>query len=178
MKFWKILLCSAVVLLGLVFLSQYSGIRPVREVFTFTVIDAPKPQVWRVLTDFGAYPQWNPFYTDIDGPCLPGSRLHIHVKLSEHTLSYSPRVLTVTPPDELAWKEQLLFKGLFYGEHHFSLETTEGGQTRLVQHDRYSGALVPLLTRMYQPQIENGFRRMNNALKKRAEQQGALAAQH
>jgi len=30
-------------------------------------IHASPQRVWQVLTDFGAYPQWNPFMTRADG---------------------------------------------------------------------------------------------------------------
>jgi uncharacterized protein YndB with AHSA1/START domain len=36
-------------------------------------IHASPQRVWQVLTDFGAYPQWNPFMTRADGPPTPAS---------------------------------------------------------------------------------------------------------
>jgi hypothetical protein len=147
----------------------------VREVFTFTTIDAPRQQVWQVLTNFAAYPQWNPFYTSIDGTCAAGSEIHLQVQLAERSLTYTSKIQTVTAPSELAWREEVLVPGLLDGEHRFALETTDSGQTRFVQHDTYSGALVPLVMGLYQAQAEFGFRRMNNALKKRAEQQDSSA---
>jgi hypothetical protein len=171
MKFIKIFLCTVLWILGLTLVYGISPIRPVREVFTFTTIDAPRQQVWQVLTNFGAYPQWNPFYTDIDGSCAVGAHLHVRVQLAERSLTYATRIQTVTPQSELTWSEEWMLPGLLDGEHRFALETTDSGQTRFVQHDTYSGALVPLVMGLYQSQAEFGFRRMNNALKKRAEQQ-------
>jgi hypothetical protein len=177
MKVVKVVLLSALVVLGLTLVYGISPIRPVREVFTFTTIDAPKQQVWQVLTNFSAYRQWNPFYTEIDGTCLVGARIHVQVQMEERILTYAPQIETVAPQSELAWTEQLILPGLFDGEHRFVLENTDGGQTRFVQHDRYSGALVPLLMKLYQPQAESGFRRMNDALKKRVEQESSINAQ-
>ncbi len=142
MKFLKVVLVSVLMVLGVAMVYGVSPIRPVREIFTFTTIDAPRQQVWQVLTNFGAYRQWNPFYTGIDGKCLAGEHLHVQVQLEEHTWSYAPEIQTVSPENELLWNEQLIVPGLFDGEHRFVLETTDSGQTRFVQHDRYSGALV------------------------------------
>jgi hypothetical protein len=163
--------------LGLTMIYGLSPIRPVREVFTYTTIDAPKEQVWQVLTNFNAYRQWNPFFTDIEGKCLEGARIHVQVQMEERTLNYAPEIQTVAPQGELAWSEQMMLPGLLDGEHRFVLESTDNGQTRFVQHDRYSGALVPLLMKLYQEETESGFRHMNDALKKRAEQETPVNAQ-
>ena len=111
----------------------------------------------------------------IDGTCAAGSEIHLQVQLAERSLTYTSKIQTVTAPSELAWREEVLVPGLLDGEHRFALETTDSGQTRFVQHDTYSGALVPLVMGLYQAQAEFCFRRMNNALKKRAEQQDSSA---
>jgi hypothetical protein len=175
MKFLKIALVAVVLVLVLAVIYGMSPIRPDREVFTFTMIDAPKEQVWQVLTNFGAYRQWNPLFTEIDGKCVAGARINVQVRMDERTMTYTPTIKSVKPQAELAWSEQLIVPGIFDGEHRFQLESTDNGQTRFVQHDHYSGALVPLLMEMYEAQAESGFRRMNDALKKRAEQAAADA---
>jgi hypothetical protein len=143
-------------------------------VFTVTTIDAPKQQVWQALTNFDAYHSWNPFYTLVAGRCLVGEHLHIVVQMEDRSLTYSPVIEKVEPQSELAWSEEWVLPGLFDGQHRFMLESTDSGQTRFVQHDRFSGTLVPLLMGLYEGQAEAGFRRMNDALKKRAEQSSPL----
>jgi uncharacterized protein YndB with AHSA1/START domain len=34
-------------------------------------IDAPPERVWQVLTDFGAFPEWNPFIRSIEASLKP-----------------------------------------------------------------------------------------------------------
>jgi hypothetical protein len=176
MKVLKVLLIIVLVIFGLMLAYGLSPIHPVRELFTYTTIDAPRPQVWQVLTNFAAYSQWNPFYTEIEGQCIQGARLHVKVQLEERSLTFTPDVKTLVPQSEMAWSEQLVVPGLLDGQHRFVLESNDSGQTRFVQHDTYSGALVPILMDLYQAQAENGFRRMNDALKKRVEQESALGA--
>ena len=170
MKAAKAILATVLMILGVTMLFGVSPIRPVRDIFTYTTIEAPKQQVWQVLTNFSDYGQWNPFYTAIEGKCLAGERIHVQVQMADRTLTYMPKIETVALQSELAWNEQPIVPGLFDGEHRFMLESTDGGQTRFVQHDRYSGALVPLFMELYQAEAETGFRRMNDALKKRAEE--------
>jgi len=177
MKALKLILLSVLMVLGLTMLYGVSRVSPVREVFTFTTINAPRQQVWQVLTNFSAYLQWNPIYTEIDGKCVAGAHLRVHVHMQEHTLTYTTQIHTVAAQNELAWSERLILPGLFDGEHRFLLESTDSGQTRFVQHDRYTGALVPLLMHLYEAQAEAGCRSMNDALKKRAEQESLANAQ-
>jgi uncharacterized protein YndB with AHSA1/START domain len=41
-------------------------------------IEAPPDVVWRVLTDFAAYPEWNPFIVRIGGDLTVGQVLDLH----------------------------------------------------------------------------------------------------
>lgn len=170
MKALKFIVIAMLMVVATAVLYGISPIRPVREVFTFTTIDAPDQQVWPVLTNFGAYRQWNPFFTEIDGRCVTGERLHVQAQMQDRTIRFSPVLRKVSPSEELDWSERSVLPGLFDGRHQFVLERMDGGQTRLVQHATYSGALAPLLMDFYESDIENGFRKVNEAIKKRVEQ--------
>lgn len=41
-----------------------------REIDTEIFIDASAESVWHVLTDFAAYPDWNPFIRTIEGQAI------------------------------------------------------------------------------------------------------------
>jgi len=43
-------------------------------------IHATPQQIWQILTDFDAYPQWNPFMTRAAGTPHPGQRLRIRLQ--------------------------------------------------------------------------------------------------
>jgi hypothetical protein len=47
---------------------------------------------------------------------------------------------------ELRWLGHLLLPGLVVGEHGLALEPLEGGRSRFIQSERFSGLLVGLLT--------------------------------
>jgi len=58
--------------------------------------------------------------------------------------------------------------GVFDGEHRFAIEPTAGG-SRLIQEGRFTGVLVPLLTKGLRKRTLPAFEQMNEAVKERAE---------
>ena len=140
-----------------------------RELRTEIVIHAAPERVWGVLTDFAAYPEWNPFVRRISGEPALGSRLEVRIEPpGSRALTFKPTVVACEPGRELAWLGRLLVRGLFDGEHHFELHSAEGGSTRLVQREEFRGLLVPLAGGGLE-RTRRGFEAMNEALKQRAE---------
>ena len=59
-------------------------------------IDARPERVWEVLTDFGAYPEWNPFIVRADGTPAEGSRLTVRMQpVGARGVTLTPTVLEV-----------------------------------------------------------------------------------
>lgn len=140
-----------------------------KQLKTEIVIQARPEAVWAVLTDFEAFPAWNPFITSISGPQQVGGRLSVTIRPpGGQAMKFKPRVLTFDENRELRWKGQLLFPGLFDGEHYFLLQETADGQTRLTQGENFSGLLVGLFGRVL-ARTEQGFEAMNQALKRKCE---------
>jgi hypothetical protein len=132
-------------------------------------IDAPPERVWRVLTDFDAYPEWNPFIRSIEGDPEVGSRLRVRIEPpGSRGMTFKPTVQAAEPARELRWLGRLFVPGLMDGEHRLALEPLDGGRSRFIQSERFSGVLVGLLGRMLAA-TEQGFKQMNEALKRRAE---------
>ena len=134
-------------------------------------IAATADKTWRVLSDFSAYPSWNPFIRSISGEQITGSRLDVTIQPDGgKPMSFKPMLLVFEPRKELRWKGRVLMPGLFDGEHYFQLTETSPGRVHLTQGERFSGVLVPLLMRgSMLAGTERGFAAMNKALKARAE---------
>jgi len=133
-------------------------------------INASGERVWRVLTDFGAYGEWNPFITSISGQVKQGARLKVRVQPpGGRGMTFRPTVLAADPNRELRWVGRLLLPGIFEGEHAFLITPLENGRVRLRQQETFRGLLVPLLRRLLDGQTRAGFEAMNRALKERAE---------
>jgi hypothetical protein len=134
-------------------------------------IEAPAARVWTILTDFAAYPAWNPFVRSISGPKEAGATLAVTVQpAGGRAMSLKPRLLVFREPEELRWRGRVLFPGVFDGEHHFRILELEPGRVRFQHGERFTGLLVPLVMRGNMRRgTEAGFLAMNRALKDRAE---------
>jgi hypothetical protein len=137
-------------------------------------IEATPRRVWEILTDFAAYPTWNPFIPSISGSGTVGSRLDVQLQPpGGRAMRMRPTVLAATPSQELRWLGKLGVPGLFDGEHRFRIEPLATGRVRFVQEERFTGLLSPLIMRFIAGATRQGFEAMNQALKARAEQSSA-----
>ena len=143
------------------------------ELRTFVDIDATPERVWQVLTDLSAYPQWNPFVTSAEGAFAVDGRLSFTVPPTNALLRVTlrPTVVEVTPCRRLRFRlrfAKLGIPGLFDSEHTLTISAQDGG-VRLWEEARFSGLLVPLMTRSLNRDRSPAFAAMNDALKARVE---------
>lgn len=142
-------------------------------------IDADPGTVWDVLSDFGAFPAWNPFIRSIEGDQAVGSRLRARLRPpGGRGITMKPVVTVNEPGRAFAWLGRLGgVPRLFDGAHRFDLEAIDGGRrTRVVQSEVFRGILTPLVRRSILPPTLRGFEAMNRALADRAVSRKASAA--
>jgi len=133
-------------------------------------IAAGPSRVWDVLTDFAAFPRWNPFIRRIDGALAARARLSVRIQPpGGRAMTFRPTVLRVEPERYLSWRGRTLVPGLFDGEHFFALEPAGPDHVRFVHGEVFRGLLVPLLATTLRTTTRQGFEQMNAALKARAE---------
>jgi hypothetical protein len=133
-------------------------------------IAARAERVWDVLTDFAAYPRWNPFIRQVDGVLMPRARLRVRIQPpGGRAMTFCPTVLRLEDGRHLSWRGRTFLPGLFDGEHTFDLEPAADDHVRLVHGETFRGLLVPLLARTLRTTTRQGFEAMNAALKKRVE---------
>lgn len=89
-------------------------------------------------------------------------------------MTFRPTVLAAVPGRELRWLGTLGVRGLFDGEHSFTLTADGNGGTRLTQSETFSGVLVTLLRGSVRG-AEAGFRALNEALTQRVQALGPPA---
>lgn len=133
-------------------------------------IAAPASRVWQVLTDFDAYPQWNPFIVSATGVAEAGAVLENVIVNNGSTMRFRPTVLAAVPGRELRWIGRLWVRGLLDGEHSFVIEETGPKSVRLTHAETFTGALVALPFVRRKLDVRDAFGAMNTALKQRAEQ--------
>jgi hypothetical protein len=142
---------------------------------TAVEIEAPAERVWEVLTDLEAYPTWNPFIRRAAGELRRGARIQVTVQPPGRSeFSFEPTLIAVEPGRELRWLGHLGVRGLFDGEHGFTIEPLGDNRVRFRHHEVMRGLLVPFLGGMLSD-TERGFHEMNRALKARVEGGGAAA---
>ena len=87
-------------------------------------------------------------------------------------MTFKPTVRAVEASRELRWLGLLLLPGVFDGEHSLRIEPLDGGRSRFVQSESFSGLVVGLVKGTL-AKTEDGFEQMNTALKARVEQASA-----
>lgn len=140
-----------------------------KDVHSEIEIAAPAEKVWQVLTDFAAYPAWNPLLTEVRGEPRVGERMRVRLSLGKRKMTITPVILRREENRALVWRGSLPIPGLFTGEHYFEVHALDGGRTRFHQWEKFTGLLIPLMTKMLDGQTKRGYELMNDALKARAE---------
>ena len=116
-----------------------------RELQTEIENSAPIHQVWKVLTDFDHWKDWNPMVNEASGLASVGSRLSISMCGSEtkDTMTYQPTRIEVNSPKNLRWKATMLSGFMFTNYRVFEFTELNGG-TKLVNREEFSGLMVHL----------------------------------
>lgn len=141
-----------------------------KRIETKVTINASPEQVWGTLTDFQAYPDWNPFIVNLKGKPAVGTTLEAHLKLGNKAPQvFKPKVLVAQVGSEFRWRGKLFVRGLFDGEHFFKIRSLKDGQTELIHGEEFSGILSGLILKMIGADTVQGFERMNEALRVRVE---------
>ncbi|WP_172176729.1 SRPBCC family protein [Paraburkholderia elongata] len=132
------------------------------------LINRPPADVWKVVSNGAAYPDWNPFITRVDGDFREGATIRIVLGAGSDSMVFKPTVLLVRPDQDLCWRGSLWIRGVFDGNHCIHLTAVAGG-TRLEQTEHFSGLLVGRLTKDVIEDTRRNFQAMNAAVKQRVE---------
>ena len=148
------------------------------SVETNIVINAPAKDVRAVLYDFADYPKWNPFLVRVDGTAEEGKQLYLTAKVDgKPELTGDVTVITATA-SRLSWSGSAMSQmesgpitvgipGVLSATHEFIIEEMGPDRTLFHNNDKLSGALVSVYN---SKELKAGLEAMNDALKKRVEQ--------
>lgn len=135
------------------------------------IIKSTPSQVWRVLTDFEKYPEWNPFIVSLKGQVDVGERITVTIKpVNGSVMIFKPVVLSCIKNKEICWQGNLFVKGLFDGKHSFKLINNNDGTTTFIQSEFFSGIFIPFFSNMIENKTLKGFHLMNEKLKEIVEE--------
>jgi hypothetical protein len=140
------------------------------NLFSRIEIAASPTRIWEVLTDFKAYPHWNPAIPRAEGEAKAGSTLRVRIQWPGlKSRDYQLEVLDSVPERELRWVGHFGMKGLMDGDHRFVIQPTSQGAT-VAQTESFSGVLIPFFAPWLMDNVLRGFDQVNEALKSRAEE--------
>ncbi len=131
-------------------------------------VEATPEQVWAVLTDFSAYPIWNPFIYPVKGDPREGSTLEITLHSGSGSATYPATVVTALLNRELSWKGKVFASGVFDVTFTFTIEPLQEGRTRLAARETRTG-LGPAVGWLMQSDVPEGLDGMVKALRNRTE---------
>ena len=116
-----------------------------KELHAVIQIAAPLDTVWRVLTDFEHWTDWNPMVNQASGSASVGSPLHITMRGpdAKDGMTYKPIVMESNPPKTFRWRATMMGSLMFTNDRVFELRTIEGG-TELTNTEEFRGLMVPL----------------------------------
>lgn len=131
-----------------------------------TSIAAPPEQIWRILTDGAAYPEWDPSVDRIEGRIAPGETLRVYTKLSPGR-TFPVKVTEFAPGSRMTWTGGMPL-GLFKGVRTFTLDPRPDGTTGFELEEVFTGPLLPLIGRSM-PDMSAAFQGFVDGLRARAE---------
>jgi hypothetical protein len=134
-----------------------------------TSIKIAKPinLVWNVLTDFEAYPDWNPLVGELTGDIEEGGIIKTFIiPLNK---AYYPKILSFKKEKEIIWMGAQGSKYLLAGKHYYKLQSIHKNSTELLHGEYFTGILSYFLPKSLLRKMENAFIRHNEVLKKRLE---------
>lgn len=141
-----------------------------KTIETNIVIISTPEKIWDVLTNFEEYELWNPFMTKVVGNASLGSKIEVNIKtISGKNRSYYPIITKCETNKELRWKGKSFLPGVFDGERVFILEKSDDDKVSFSHKEIFSGLGVKLVGNKLDENLREGFVRMNEALKVRAE---------
>lgn len=105
-----------------------------KEIHPEIEIKASAERVWQLLTDFVAFPQWNPFIHRTSGELKTGARLEVYIQPSgAKGMSFKPMALNVEPNRELRWRAGYGYT-VRLPENELRPQSASGTSTRAVKH--------------------------------------------
>lgn len=137
-----------------------------RKLYSEIKIDAPLEIVWQILTTFGRYPRWNPYFREIDGTFDEGANLRIQTDTSGlGDRSLKARLIHIEPGREFTFASKLFITGLFEEHFSFTVEQVNPQSVKVIHSEFAWGLLTPVLWHWLKRDTIREMGRMDSALK-------------
>ena len=132
-------------------------------------IDAPAETVWRVLTDFDAYGQWNPFQVECSTTLVPGDPIDMRFHLAGGLRRTREFIVDVTPGVSFSYSMKPVPLGLIRSLRRQTVTDLGDGRSRYDSHFEITGPLSGVVKATLGRSLTANFASVTPALKSRAE---------
>lgn len=133
---------------------------------TKTTIHAAPEKIWSILTNAGAYAEWNPAVEKVQGRIALGEKVTVYPK-SSGGRAFPVTVVEFEPAESMTWSGGMPL-GLFKGVRTFKLTRRSDGAIEFSMHEVFSGLLSPLIEKSI-PDLQPDFEAFALGLKTRSE---------
>lgn len=141
-----------------------------KTIETKIMVESTPEKIWSVLTNFKEYENWNPFMIKIIGDAKLGSKIEVHIQtIKGKKRTYNPIITKFEINKELRWKGKSLLPGIFDGERIFIIEKSAHNKVSFLHKEIFKGLGVKLIGSKLDEDLGESFKKMNIALKTRAE---------
>ena len=131
-----------------------------------TTIHAAPDAIWAILADADGYAGWDSGIHKLEGRLGTGEKVKLYSD-EKPGRGWPIAVTEFDPGRRMTWRGGLPL-GLLRGVRTFTLAPEDGGVTRFVVREEFSGPLAALATRTM-PDLQAQFERFAAGLKARAE---------
>lgn len=134
-------------------------------------INAPAATVWKTLTNFASYANWNPFIRRATADFAVGSTIEFVEDIPNRGRFNIKAVFIQIEPDQaFHWRGHYIAPVVLEVNHHFILQVIDESCTQFLHSQNQTGILVPLLSWQHHfEHVQQGYVLMNEALKARCE---------
>lgn len=137
-------------------------------------IDAPAEIVWRVLTDFPRYGEWNPMAPQVACDLRPGGAIDMTVRLrGDKPRRQREWINSVGPGHTFSYSMKPIPAGALASERVQRVEEIDASRSRYVSHFEIRGWLRPVVIALYGAAMRRGFEAAALGLKRQAEAERA-----
>jgi hypothetical protein len=134
-------------------------------------INAPIATVWKTLTGFASYADWNPFILRATADFAVGSTIEFVEDIPDRGQFKIRAIFTQIEPNRVfQWRGHYMAPFILEVNHYFILEPLNEACTRFLHGQNQTGILVPFLSWQHHfERLQEAYILMNEALKVRCE---------
>ena len=139
------------------------------DLLAYTVaidIEAPREDVWAILTAADTYTEWNSTIVSLDGEIVADGELAL-VSKDAPDRTFDLTVSEFVPNERMVWEDGMPF-GFFAGVRTFTLTQSKEGVTKFTMSEAFSGGMLGMIKDAL-PDFTESFKAFAADLKAKAE---------